>query len=113
MGERDPSDPGDEDRDAILRRRQRLIALALAGASSIATGCSDAGPTPCLEPAIDSGRQDAGIDGGRDTPLDACLSVRPDSGSPDAGETGEPDSGMVVPMPCLSMAPPDSGPSKK
>lgn len=62
----------DEDRGAILRRRQRWIALALSGASLAAASGCDSAPTACLSIAID-----AGPDGGEE---------------PDAGD-GERDAG--------------------
>ncbi len=45
-----------DDRDAILARRRRLIALALAG-GTLTTAC---GPTVCLSPREDP--EDAGAD---------------------------------------------------
>jgi hypothetical protein len=48
----------DDDREAILARRRRWIAIALAGAST--TACVTA--QPCLRVAIDSGSRDAGSD---------------------------------------------------
>ena len=57
------SDDAGEDREAILRRRRRFIATALAGASiTIATSCAQ----PCLRYAPDAGPADAGTDGGDD-----------------------------------------------
>lgn len=61
------SDDADEDREAILRRRRRFVATALAGASlTIATSCQ-----PCLRYAPDTGPADAGTDGGDDEAADA------------------------------------------
>ncbi len=50
-----------EDRDAIFRRRQQLIALALAGLAT--SGCDKikdmlAPPQPCLSPPITEPRED-------------------------------------------------------
>ena len=42
----------EEDRDAILARRNRLIALALAGLGSTIGGCEEAVPAPCLSEAV-------------------------------------------------------------
>ncbi len=58
----------DEDREAILARRRRLIALALAGSAIVNEAC----PTACLSPRRDrpdadaSTEADGGEDGGRD-----------------------------------------------
>ncbi len=61
MGE--PSD--DPDRDAILLRRQRWIALAVAGVTAATTACACA----CLSPSHDAGPppHDAGTDAPTDT----------------------------------------------
>ena len=56
--ERRDDDRDDPERDAILKRRNRWIALALGGASLAATSC---GPTACLDIAVDAGPEpDAG-----------------------------------------------------
>ena len=64
---------GTEDREGILKRRQKLIATALAGASiTVASACAQ----PCLRYAVDSGPRDSGTDTG----------VEDDAGEePDAG----------------------------
>ena len=105
----------DPDRDAILARRRRLVALALAGLSTAAPGCyesheragdgggivdarrADRGdPMPCLgTPAEDAGEPTvclsvAPIDAGTPTP---CLDVAPEAAGPAA-----------EPTPCLSFA---------
>ena len=105
--------PEDEDRRAILSRRNRLVAIALSGLASASTGCyeshvegalppgrdsgvlSDSGtpPTPCLGAPLD----DAGFDSGT-TPM-PCLGVDFDAGSDGA-----------IPTACLSMAG-DAGPT--
>ena len=61
---RDPPDDGDDDvdRDAILQRRQRLIAIAIAGLAS-ASGCDLIGPQTCLSPTVQP-----------ETPPQPCLS---------------------------------------
>jgi hypothetical protein len=53
----------DPDREAIQKRRSRLIALALSGAT-IAASATFGACQPCLEPVYDAGRQDAGPDAG-------------------------------------------------
>ena len=63
-----------EDRDAILRRRKRFIAIAL---SSAAVSASLAGCQPCLSPLQPDGGPDAG-------PGDAGS----DAGPSDAGSDG-------------------------
>lgn len=109
-GERDapeatPTDAADHDRDAILSRRARFVAAALAGlaGSAVALACStesppapDAAPQPCLSPLVDGGVP----------PVDAAR----DAATPDAADGGseEPDASDAAPLPCL--APPlDSG----
>ena len=70
----DDSDRGREDEHAILSRRERLLALALAGAA--------VGTTACATSCLDLIAPDAGVDAG-------------DGGEPDGGEpdAGEPDGG--------------------
>ncbi len=84
----------DEDREAILARRKRLIAIAIAGTALIGCGDDD-GPTACLSmaatPDADTGPsdQDAASDAGTDAddvgPM-ACLSPLPPDASDDGGE---------------------------
>jgi hypothetical protein len=50
--------PTDEDREAILARRRRWIAIAIAGVATT----SLAGCRPCLTPLADTGTRDAGTD---------------------------------------------------
>lgn len=69
---------GDEDRDAILRRRNRLVAIALSGLATV--GC-DAVAGPCLSPPVQVEAPRAPSNGPRLPPE-------------------EPD---VTPGPCLSM----------
>jgi hypothetical protein len=96
----------DEDREAILARRNRFVSAALAGlaGASLVAACggevstpSDAGsPQPCLSPMAEP---DASRDGSLPQP---CLSPLP----PDAGrDTGN----DATPQPCLSPLPPDAG----
>ena len=71
---------GTDDREAILARRQRFIALALIGGAAVnASACA------CLSPREDA--PDAGVE---DAPRDAGF---------DAFDTGA--------LPCLSPPPPD------
>ena len=96
-------DDGDDDPDraAILSRRRKLIAVALAGLTS-AAGCGDdADPMPCL--SFDAGRvHDAG-------PSDSGTDAEPiDAGDPDAGELDGGDldgSTDAAPMACLTPKP--------
>ena len=54
----------DADRDAILKRRHRFIAIALAGASLSLASCTSE-PVPCLRIAYDAGPpSDAGPETG-------------------------------------------------
>ena len=86
----------------------------MASATTMGGDC-DCGPQVCLEPSIrDSGiRRDAGRDGGGfdgGDLDDAGGGIDSGEGLPDTGarDTGT-DATGVVPMPCLSMVPPDSG----
>ena len=102
----------DADREAILARRNKLIAVALAGLTS---AC---GSSTCLRPLSDAGsRVDAGpADSGMDAEPVPCLSppLRDDAGSdasaPDASDDldGSIDTD-AEPMACLRMAPPPDG----
>lgn len=108
MADHDRDDP---DRDAILRRRNRLVAIALSGVAAVSVGgCEpcltpiapdsgiDASPMPCLEPPLeDAGPRDAGSDAGSD-----AGTTDPDAGmtAPDGG--GASDGG---PLPCLAPPP--------
>jgi hypothetical protein len=88
VGERDD----DRDRDAILARRQKFVAAALAGLAATGTSACYESHTPG---DADAGRRDAG----RDTGPSVCLGAPFDAGV---------DSG---PMPCLDVAIDDAGPS--
>ena len=72
----------DPDRDAILARRRRLIALALAGLTATVTMGTDCGggPDVCLGATIPDGGPDSGQDAGMDAGPMACLS---DAGDPE------------------------------
>jgi hypothetical protein len=105
-------DEGDPDRDAILKRRRRFIALAL-GAIATQAACD---PAPCLEPVFDAAAipRDAGPRSGADASPDGSS---PDGSRMDAG-AGDRDTAPVAldgsfPTPCLSMAPPDAAPEKR
>lgn len=104
-------EPEDPDRAAILRRRNRWIALAL---SSAAAGTL-ASCGPCLSILREDGGVDAATDAGGEDGDDAgvpqpCLSPLPpdageatDAGEPDDEDAGGPDAG--TPTPCLSPMP--------
>lgn len=99
---RDDRDAGDgesrdEDREAILARRKRMVAAAL---SSIALGAAvaDCVPTACLSPRPP---EDAQGDTGVMAEAQACLTAPLDRVEMDASEAG--------PVPCLDVAPMDSG----
>lgn len=119
MSDRDPkSEKEDEllDRDAILARRSRFVAAALAGlaGASLIAACGGnvaddkedaASPSPCLSPTatpVDAGRDgtpqpclEPPID--RDAEPQPCLSIAIDAEAPDASDAG--------PQPCLAPPP--------
>ena len=85
----------DRDREAILKRRNRFIALALTGLTSAVTGCDRAGPGPqvCLQPVVRE----------QDPPPGPCLEA------PMEVESGDPRpclSPPAQPGPCLEFAEP-------
>lgn len=99
-------------REKILARRAKFIAAAVASAGAIACSSeSSSGPTVCLEPTIDAGRDvgdtmpmpcldpvvDTGVSDTTDTGPTPCLTPVEDTGAGDA----EQDTG---PAPCLKMA---------
>lgn len=122
-------DREDPDREAILRRRNRMIAVALSGlvgGSAQACACLSPPPPPDSGIRIDAAtpvdagsrhdagsREDAGLsrDGG---PL-PCLTPLPEDAGTDAGTVpgdagSEDDAGTAtrdagVPMPCLAPPP--------
>ncbi len=110
-----PEPEADEDREAILRRRSRFVAAALAGiagasliaACSTKTGSSrDASPAACLTPSCDEACQDA-------YPQPCLTPIPPDGGdagdaSGDSGDASR-DASDAQPQPCLSPLPPDAG----
>lgn len=114
-------DDDDFDREAILARRKRFLATALAGlaltsacasepclsivapedvhdASDESVDRPDVTPQPCLGQALDAG-MDVMPDVGPQPCLSPPIDVPPDNG-PDA-----------QPQPCLSPKPPDAGPA--
>jgi hypothetical protein len=119
----------DEDKRAILARRQRFIAIALAGMGA----CSDDvfGPEPCLSPPADpEGTHVSPMVSPPPPPPQACLTptpclsvaptpcltpvpclepMPPDIVDTEMGETGMTEAGMDEPAPtvCLSIAPPE------
>ncbi|MBX7084014.1 MAG: hypothetical protein K1X88_32700 [Nannocystaceae bacterium] len=111
--ERDPSD--EQDRAAILARRQRFVALAI-GSLAATSACGDIGPKPCLNvPASDHGGQpkpDAKPDAKPDpVPTDTgaprpCLEVVPDDVRPQACLKIAQPPPETPPQPCLKVAPP-------
>ena len=118
--------PDDEDRRAILSRRNRLVAIALSGLASAGTGCYESHGVGALPPGRDSGvLVDSGptvclsVDGGFDsgTPPTPCLGAPLDGGF-DSGTTPIPCLGVAldggfdgaIPAPCLSMLG-DAGPT--
>lgn len=105
----DSGSEDDNDRDAILMRRRRFVALALAGLTAPTVAacdpepCLNVTPVPCLEPTPCL------------SPPMPCLSPiieEPDAqsagaGEQDAGEGG--GGGLVQPQVCLEFAPPAPG----
>jgi hypothetical protein len=87
-------DDDDEDTRAILGRRSRFIAMALAGITSAACG-PDLDPRPCLSPPLDHTGQEAEPE----VQPQPCLAPLP----PPQEEHPEPE-----PQVCLSvLEPPD------
>jgi hypothetical protein len=87
------SDP--VDRDAILRRRARFVAAAMAGTvtlgSAQACACLEplCDPTfECCEPPCADAGNDAAMDAGDDAAMDAAS-----DGAPEGGLDGEPSAG--------------------
>jgi protein TonB len=90
----------DPDRDAILARRRKLVALALTGVTSLGACGEDAMPGPCLSPPIDPSQQ---------TQQEVREPRDPNAG-PVAPE-GEDTPPRPPPMPCLSpVGPPEPMP---
>lgn len=115
-----------DDREAILARRRRFIAWALAGgAAAQASACACLSPVEYDTSHVEDAGMDAGTDTGFDTGAFPCLSPPPpdvpepeDGGVPDAepddagiddggfDDSGEPFDGGK-PVPCLSPPPAD------
>jgi hypothetical protein len=108
-----------DDREAILARRRRFIAWALAGgAAAQASACACLTPLSHDTSTVEDAAMDAGIDAG----AMPCLSVDAppphDAGTPDGAiedasmdgggidDTGEPFDGGK-PLPCLTPPPRD------
>ena len=113
----------DPDREAILARRKKLIAVALAGLTS-AAGCGDdggIGPQPCLEMAPVP-EQTAGPDQTTLTPIDpkdereSEAVVAEEEGDDEANEGEEAGEGEdaedpeAYPQVCLRVRPPPRPP---
>lgn len=93
----------DDAKRAILARRARFLAAAIAGVGVAACGGETEGPSPqpCLEPAIDAG--DAGDDGAPEP----CLGMpAPDAEPEPCLSAPAPD---AEPAPCLDVEPADGG----
>lgn len=105
MGGEGGGDGDDPDREAILARRKKLIAVALAGLTS-AAGCGgdDGEPMACLRAAPDSGMDGGPRDSGMDAEPMPCLDFAIDAGeSDDAGDVGDGGRGIdAEPMACLT-----------
>jgi hypothetical protein len=100
-----------EERAAILKRRAKFVASAIAGLS-LAASCSDAGPGACLKMSAPDGDKPT-------TTGTASATASATSEPPDAGvDAGEVDAGtsssasssasasQTAPQPCLEVAPP-------
>lgn len=105
---------GDEDRDAIVKRRNRLIALAFAGLTG-ATGCDDPAPEPCLSQVqfretVPETVPETEPEAEPDTQAEpqVCLSVPLPEPPPEAVEPRDvvPERPEARPRPCLSIARP-------
>lgn len=92
-----PFDEDDEDREAILARRKRFIASALAGLAMVSSANCSTSQT-CLSIAVPTDAQEDVTDASdvADSTPQPCLSRPPDD-VPDAGDA--PDAG---PQPCLT-----------
>ncbi|MCZ7682023.1 MAG: hypothetical protein M5U28_25805 [Sandaracinaceae bacterium] len=105
------------DREAILRRRSRLIAVALGGLVSGTTqacACLSAPYEPYDAGRRDAGRDAATADGGGGSDAGADSGSGADSGT-DAGAADDAGNDASVsqdggPLPCLTPLPPDAGP---
>ena len=101
-----------EERAAILKRRAKFVASALAGLS-LAASCSDAAPPgACLKMSPPDEESPTATGSGSATPpVSATASAEPPDAGVDAGEDAGADSSAsssasAPPQPCLEMAPP-------
>lgn len=98
----------DPDRDAILARRTRLVAVALSGITSLAA-CAD--PAPCLSPPVREPPQQEVAPDGPTLPEETAAEPEPaaetTAAEPTAAETTAAD---TTAQPCLSVAVP-TGPA--
>jgi hypothetical protein len=90
------------DREAILARRKRFIATALAGLALTVAGC----PEPCLTLVSDAVPPDADAD--VIDASDATLEAGPDAADA-GGDARDATLHEGDAMPCLSPLPPDGG----
>jgi hypothetical protein len=93
----------DDPKRAILARRARFVAAAIAGVTVSACGgqTTDPSPQPCLEPSIDAG------DAADDSAPEPCLGMpAPDAEPEPCLSAPAPD---AEPAPCLDVEPPDAG----
>lgn len=109
MGKDDQTDP---DREAILARRRRFIALAISG---LATGACKTPPQPCLNMVVPEGGEGGEGDEGAEPstggpivedpgqPVDDGSNAEGDTSGTEA-ETGEPPA-EPPPQPCLRVKP--------
>ncbi len=112
--------PDDEDREAILSRRNRLVAIALSGLASASTGCYEAHVPGGTPPRMDGGTL---VDSGGptvclrvDAGYDAAVIIGPCLSSPEGDAAPDPCLGVAIdagPMPCLDIAPEDAGPTRR
>lgn len=105
----------DADREAILRRRNRLIALALTGLSSVACGNDpEPAPLPCLDVPAEEARQREAHGPEDPTAPPSPATGRTDDfgrieGDDDVAPERPPDPGAARPTPCLT---PEARPTK-
>lgn len=110
----DAADEAERDeRAAILKRRAKFVASALAGLS-LAAGCSDAGPGACLKMSPAPGDEPSATSSTSAAPpaTASATSEPPDAGvdaggdDAGAGSASASSSASAPPQPCLEMAPP-------
>lgn len=105
----------DADRDAILRRRRQLIALALSGLTTAACEGEPAEPPPSPEDQVtEAPMEPVAIDEGVEPPPEEPLETAPDP-APDPAEIRHaeerkrrlqrPQPCLTLPSVCLSVAP--------